>query len=69
MICFSQDEWECNLNLTSPPFKLNGLQFRFLLRIALALHAWKTLRLMLACTHLHFARGRAKHVPVSNVLH
>ena len=22
---YSQDEWECNLNLTYPPFKLNGL--------------------------------------------
>jgi hypothetical protein len=26
MIRFSQDEWECNLNLTYPSFKLNGLR-------------------------------------------
>jgi hypothetical protein len=26
MFSFSQDEWECDLNLTYPPFKLNGLR-------------------------------------------
>ena len=52
MIRFSQDEWEGNLKLTYPPFKLNGqaesdskfVQFFFHINIILASSHWATSR-------------------------